>query len=102
MTRSFRSRIARERGPGISVFRWIARVTAIGPRYRNGTTLWTRERFRRVEPDRVPEQKAARIEGARRGDLRLQVGCGVRTTEREVLQPRHEPRPGPAHRRLEV
>src|SRR5919197_6788308 len=102
ITRSLRSRISRDRGPGISVFSWIARVTATRQTLSHADGAAAGERAGRVDPERIPEQEAARVQGAGRVDLRAQVCRGVGPPEREILQPRHEARGCSVERRLEI
>src|SRR3954449_7667250 len=100
-TRSFRSRISFERGPGTAVRSSIAFVAAItlddnaaGGRcaylYREVSEGLGAERLHGVQPGGVPEHEAFDVLQPRRLDLVLDVGEGVGPAEREVLEPRHE------------
>src|SRR3954468_22056008 len=100
-TRSLRSRISFERGPGTAVRNSIVFVAAItlddnaaGGRcaylYREVSERLGAERLHGVQPGGVPEHEALDVLEPRRLDLILDVGEGVGAAEREVLEPRQE------------
>src|SRR5205809_8133071 len=106
ITRSFRSRISFERGPGTPVLSSIALVVAIGLTIAqpaanlhtcigelHGLTKRRRgQRLDRVETGRVPEHEALGVLEPGGLDLVLDVRERVGAAQGEVLQPRDQPR----------
>src|SRR4029453_13332418 len=113
MTRSLRSRVSAERGPGSAVRSSIALVAAITQDdnegdgrsaylYRGLSEGLRGERLDRVQAGGVPEHEALDVLQAGRLDLILDVREGVPAGQREVLEPRHQHRLSAAELRAEV